>query len=103
MVPLPRGAKGGNMPVGRTHARNATARPAVAQCLLRRGGLGPTVRVVLMRTTCVGGVPRCFPIGDPGGFWGLPGFAWVLCGLSFSVLLAIHCNAGLIGPHLSLI
>ena len=46
------------MPVGRTHARNPTASPAVAQCLLRRGGLGPTVRAVLMRTTCVGGVPR---------------------------------------------
>ena len=27
----------------------------------------------------------CFPIGDPGGFWGLPGFAWVLCGLSLSL------------------
>ena len=34
-----RGAKGGNLPVGRTHARNPTARPAVAQCLLRRGDL----------------------------------------------------------------
>ena len=43
---------------GRTHARNPTASPAVAQCLLRRGGLGPTVRAVLMRTTCVGGAPR---------------------------------------------
>ena len=53
-----RGAKGGNLPVGRTHARNPTSSPAVAQCLLMRGGLGPTVRAVLMRTTCVGGVPR---------------------------------------------
>ena len=43
------------MPVGRTHARNPTASPKVAQCLLRRGRLGPTVRAVLMRTTCVGG------------------------------------------------
>ena len=46
------------MPVGRTHARNPTASPAVAHCLLMRGGLGPTGRAVLMRTTCVGGVPR---------------------------------------------
>ena len=46
------------MPVGRTHARNPTASPAVTQCLLMRGGLGPTVGAVLMRTTCVGGVPR---------------------------------------------
>ena len=46
------------MPVGRTHARNPTSSPAVAQCLLMRGRLGPTVRAVLMRTTCVGGVPR---------------------------------------------
>ena len=51
------------MPVGRTHARNPTASPAVAQCLLRRGGLGPTVRAVLMRTTCVGGVPRICDTG----------------------------------------
>ena len=46
------------MPVGRTHARNPTASPAVAHCLLMRGGLGPTVRTVLMRTTSVGGLPR---------------------------------------------
>ena len=46
------------MPVGRTHARNPTSSPAVAQCLLMRGSLGPTGRAVLIRTTCVGGVPR---------------------------------------------
>ncbi len=46
------------MPVGRTHARNPTASPEVTRCLLRRGGLGPTVGAVLMRTTCFGGVPR---------------------------------------------
>ena len=46
------------MPVGRTCARNPTANPAVTRGLLRRGGLGPTGRAVLMRTTCVGGVPR---------------------------------------------
>ena len=51
-------ANGVNLPVGRTHARNPTASPAVAQCLLRRGGLGPTARATLMRTTYVGGVPR---------------------------------------------
>ena len=51
-----RGAKGGNFPVGRTHARNPTANLAVTRGLLRRGGLGPTAGAVLVRTTCVGGV-----------------------------------------------
>ena len=30
-----------------THARSPTASPAVTQCLLRRGGLGPTVGGIL--------------------------------------------------------
>ena len=55
---LLRGAKGGNFPVGRTRARNPTANPAVTRGLLRGRGLGHTVGAVLMRTTCVGGVPR---------------------------------------------
>ena len=53
-----RGAKGGNFPVGGTRARNPTAKPEVGRGLLRRGGLGPAVGAVLMRTTCVGGAPR---------------------------------------------
>ena len=32
--------------------------PVVTRGLLRRGGLGPTVGAVLMRTPCVGGAPR---------------------------------------------
>ena len=55
---LLRGAKGGNSPVGKTQARDPTARPKGGQDLLGKGDLGPTVGAVLMRTTCVGGVPR---------------------------------------------
>ena len=52
-----RGAKGGNSPVGRTPARDPTAKPEVGQGLLGRGDLGPAAGAVPMRTTCVRGIP----------------------------------------------
>ena len=57
---LSRGAKGGNFPVGRTRARNPTAKPGDPGSA-QEGDLGPTtVGAVLMRTTCVRGAPRIF-------------------------------------------
>ena len=38
--------------------RDPTAKPEVGRGLLGKGDLGPAVGAVLMRTTCVGGVPR---------------------------------------------
>ena len=48
---------GGNL-VGRTQARDPTAKPDVGRGLLGKGDLGPAVGAVLMRTTCVRGAPR---------------------------------------------
>ena len=50
--------RGGGPPVGKTQARNPTAKPEVGQDLLGKGDLGPAAGAVLMRTTCVRGAPR---------------------------------------------
>ena len=52
-----RGAKGGKPPVGRTQARDPTAKPEVGRALLGRGDLGPAAGAIPMRTTCVRGTP----------------------------------------------
>ena len=51
------GAKGGNSPVGRTEARDPTAKPEVGRGLLGKGDLGPAAGAVPMRTACVRGTP----------------------------------------------
>ena len=51
------GAKGGYSPVGRTQARDPTAKPEVGRALLGRGDLGPAAGAIPMRTTCVRGIP----------------------------------------------
>ena len=55
-----RGAKGGNSPVGKTQARDPTAKPEVSRGLLGKGDLGPAVGAILMRTTCIRGAPRIY-------------------------------------------
>ena len=57
MVSLLEGPRGGDSPVGKTEARNPTAKPEVGRDLLGKGDLGPAAGAVPMRTTCIRGTP----------------------------------------------